>query len=140
MLRVVMDTNMLVAGLRSRSGASNEILRQLRAGRWQMLLSNHLLFEYEEVAKRHAADVSLTVDDIDDVLDAFCRAAEPHKLRPGWPPQLSDPEDEPLLQLAVEGAADCIVTHNTRHLQPAEQYGILVLTPGQFLAQLNTKI
>jgi putative PIN family toxin of toxin-antitoxin system len=137
MLRAVLDTNVLVAGLRSPSGASNEVLRQLRAGRWRMLVSNHLLFEYEEVAKRHAAEIPLALADIDDVLDAFCRAAEPHTLRPGWPPQLSDPDDEPLLQLAVEGGADGIITHNTRHLQPAERFGILVLTPAQFLAQLK---
>jgi hypothetical protein len=52
-------------------------------------------FLIEEAAKRHAAEMSLTLADIDNVLDAFCRAAEPHTLSPGWSPQLSDPDDEP---------------------------------------------
>ena len=137
MLRAVMDTNVLMAALRSTTGASYELLRQLRQGRWRMLLSNHLLFEYEELAKRHAVEIPLVMTDVDDVLDALATGAEQHVLRPGWAPRLSDPDDEPLLQLAVEAGADCIVTHNIRHLKPAEAFGILVLEPAGFLAKLR---
>lgn len=135
--RAVMDTNVFLGALWSTQGAAYEILQQLRLGRWQMLLSNHLLFEYEEVAKRYAAEMDLTLEDIDTVLDAICTTAEQHQLKPEWRPQLPDPDDEPLLQLAAEAGGDCIVTRNIRHLKPAENLGILVLTPVEFLAKLR---
>lgn len=105
-----------------------------------MVLSNHLLFEYEEVAKRYASEMGLTLEDIDNVLDALCAAAEQRQLQPAWIPRLSDPDDEPLLQLAVEAQVPVIVTRNTRHLKPAENFGIEVLTPAEFLAKLRESV
>ncbi|GDY22610.1 hypothetical protein LBMAG56_39570 [Verrucomicrobiota bacterium] len=102
-----------------------------------MVLSNHLLFEYEEVAKRNAAEMELSLTEIDNVLDALCAAAEFGQLEPAWIPCLSDPDDEPLLQLAVEAQVPIIVSRNTRHLQPAETFGIKLLTPAEFLAKLQ---
>src|SRR5688572_13605129 len=110
--RAVMDTNVFLGALWSTQGAAHEILQQLRSDRWQLLLSNHLLLEYEEVAKRYAAGMELTLGDIDDVLDAICTTAEQRQLKPDWPPHLPDADDEPLLQLAVEAEADCIITRN----------------------------
>ena len=63
-----METNVFLGALWSTHGAAFEVLQQLRANRWQLLLSNHLLLEYEEVAKRYAAEMQLTLGDIDDVL------------------------------------------------------------------------
>jgi putative PIN family toxin of toxin-antitoxin system len=137
MLRAVIDTNVFLGSLWSTQGAAFEIFQQLRRGRWQLVLSNHLLFEYEEVGKRYAVEMGLTPADIDDVLDAICPGAEQHLLKPDWTPRLPDPDDEPLLQLAVEGKADCIVTRNIRHLKPAEELGIVLLTPVEFLAKLR---
>ena len=94
----------------------------------------------EEVAKRTAAEMGLTLADIDDVLDALCSGAEFRQLEPAWIPRLSDPDDEPLLQMAVEAKVPFIVTRNVRHLKPAESCGIRVLTPPQFLAVLRTNI
>ena len=102
-----------------------------------MVLSNHLLFEYEEVAKRNAAEMELSLAEIDDILDALCAAAECCQLEPAWIPRLSDPDDEPLLQMAVEAQVPIIVTRNTRHLKPAEKFGVKVLTPAGFLAKLK---
>lgn len=136
-MKAVMDTNVFVCALRSNRGASAEVLRQLRAGRWTLVLSNHLLHEYEELAKRQAADLGLTLADVDDVLDALCLAAHQQRLSHGWKPVLTDPDDEPLVQLATEGGAGAIVTYNVRHLQPAAEFGILVLTPKEFLTELR---
>ncbi|HMC28625.1 MAG TPA: putative toxin-antitoxin system toxin component, PIN family [Verrucomicrobiae bacterium] len=137
--RVVMDTNVLISALWSRRGASSELLRLLRLGHWRLLLSNHLLFEYEEVSKRCAADLQLTTDDIDHVLDALCADAEHHSLLTRWEPRLVDPDDEPIVQLAVEARADAIVTHNIRHLKPAEEFGIMVLLPRELLTTIEAK-
>jgi predicted nucleic acid-binding protein len=99
-----------------------------------------LLFECEEVGKRIAAEMGLTLQDIDDVLDALCSAAELQQLEPAWIPCLSDPDDEPLLQLAVEANVPIIVTRNIRHLKPAESFGIKVMIPAEFLAKLRTSV
>jgi predicted nucleic acid-binding protein len=64
-------------------------------------------------------------------------AAHQQRLSHGWKPVLTDPDDEPLVQLAVEGGAGAIVTYNVRHLQPAAQFGMLVLTPKEFLIELR---
>lgn len=135
--RAIIDTNVFLSSLWSKAGAAFEIFAHLRQGRWQIVLSNHLLFEYEEVAKRNAQEIELTLQDVDTVLDAICTVAEYRQLEPDWIPRLSDPDDEPLLQMAVEGKVPIIVTRNLAHLKPAESFGIDVLTPGQFLAKLK---
>lgn len=84
--------------------------------------------------------MGLTLQDIDDVLDALCSGAEFRQLEPAWIPRLSDPDDEPLLQAAVEAQVSIIVTRNIRHLKPAESFGIEVMTPAEFLARLRATI
>ena len=139
-LRAVIDTNVFLSALWSRQGAAFEIFAEPRRGAWQIVLSNHLLFEYEEVAKRNAPEMGLTLQDIDDILDALCFVAEQRQLEPAWIPRLSDPDDEPLLQMAVEAKVPIIVTRNIRHLKPAESFGIEVMTPAKFLAKLRTSV
>jgi predicted nucleic acid-binding protein len=139
-LRAVIDTNVFLGSLWSNRGAAFEIFAKLRRGHWLLVLSNHLLFEYEEVGKRHAAEMALTHDDIDHVLDALCAAAEHHQLEAAWIPRLDDPDDEPLLPMAVEARVPIIVTRNKRHLKPAETFGIEVLTPAEFLARLKRSV
>jgi len=129
-----MDTNVLYAALRSRLGASFELFRRLCDGQWTSVVSNHLIHEYEEILKSKAPDLALTLDDVDELLNAICARAEDWPLQPGWEPVLSDPDDEPLVQLAVESAANRVVTHNLRHLQAAQTIGVEVLPPGRFLA------
>lgn len=134
-----MDTNVLLSALWSQRGAAFQLLMALRQGVWIPVLSNHLLTEYEEVCKRHADDLGLSLQDIDDVLDAICAVAEAHNLLPGWVPSLNDPDDEPILQLAVEASVPNIVTQNIRHLKPALSFGIDILTPAEFLTRLRSK-
>ena len=137
LLRAVMDTNVLYAAFRSRLGASFEVFRRLRLGEWRAMVSNHLVHEYEEILKANNQELSLSLEDADEILNAICARAEEWPLQPGWLPILTDPDDEPLVQLACESAANRIVTYNTRHLAPASRLGIEVLKPGQFLATLT---
>ena len=139
-LRAIIDTNVFLSALWSTHGAAFEIFSELRRGHWQMVLSNHLLFEYEELGKRNATEMGLALEDIDAVLDALCTTAEQCRLEPDWVPRLTDPDDEPLLQLAVEGRVSIIVTRNIRHLNPAQKFGIEVLTPAEFLARLRKSL
>jgi putative PIN family toxin of toxin-antitoxin system len=132
-----MDTNILVSAFRSRRGASFEVYQRLRAGAWTAVLSNHLLFEYEEVLKRDASTLGLSLEEVDEILNVICARGEMWTLPHGWEPVLADPDDEPMVELAWESDARRIVTHNTRDLQPATRLGIEVLKPGDFLARLR---
>jgi putative PIN family toxin of toxin-antitoxin system len=135
-MRAVMDTNVLVAAFRSKTGASFEIFRRLRLGLWTTVVSNHLVFEYEEVLKREASHLSLGNADVDQLLNAICARSETWTLSHAWEPILLDPDDEPLVQLASESGARLITTHNIRHLLPAKQLNIEILKPVDFLARL----
>jgi putative PIN family toxin of toxin-antitoxin system len=131
--RAVLDTNVIIAAFRSQTGAAFEIFRRLRLDEWTAVLSNHLTYEYEEVLKRNAADLSLSLNDIDQILNALCARGEECLLTHDWEPVLNDADDEPLVQLAQESGALIIITHNIRHLQPAIALGIQVLKPEEFL-------
>lgn len=132
-----MDTNVLIAAFRSRTGASFEIFQRLRRGEWTAVLSNHLVYEYEEILKQNAAALSLSLDGVDQLLNAVSARGEEWPLTHNWEPILEDPDDEPLVQLAQESGALVIVTHNTRHLQAAAKLGIQVLKPREFLVRLR---
>jgi predicted nucleic acid-binding protein len=93
------------------------------------------LFEYEEILKRDAAAIGLTLEAVDEILNAVCARAEEWPLPPGWQPILTDADDEPLVQLAVVSDARRIVTHNVRDLQPATSLGVELLRPRDFLAK-----
>jgi predicted nucleic acid-binding protein len=133
-----MDTNVLVAAFRSKRGASFEIFRRLREGEWTPIVSNHLVYEYEEVLKRSAPELGLSLADADELLNAVCARAEEWTLPHGWQPVLSDPDDEPLVQVAFESGAKLIVSHNVADLQAASRLGIEVLQPKDFLARLRS--
>jgi predicted nucleic acid-binding protein len=137
-----MDTNVLVAAMRSARGASFEIIQALRRGEWRCMLSNHLLLEYEEKLLEMAAVLGVSADHIDGTLTVICAHAEEWQLRPNWHPVLlDDPDDEPLAQLAYESGARLIATHNVRHLLPAAgALGIMVLRPRDFLIRLRKEI
>jgi putative PIN family toxin of toxin-antitoxin system len=140
MIRAVMDTNVVVAGLRSTKGASFQILQALRRGKWRCILSNHLLMECQEKLLEMAGSLGATTADVDGMLTVICAQAEEWQLRPDWHPVLAhDADDEPLVQLAHESGANVVVTHNVRHLLPAERLGIKVLRPRDFLLILRNE-
>jgi putative PIN family toxin of toxin-antitoxin system len=131
--RAVMDTNVLYAGLRSREGASFQLLRLLRTGQWTLLLSNTAATEYEEILLREATMLGITQEETSKLLDDLCVLAERWHHSGCWQPLLSDPDDEAFAQLASESKADYLVTHNQRHYEPIQQHGIRVVTPKAFL-------
>jgi putative PIN family toxin of toxin-antitoxin system len=134
---VVIDTNVLIAGLRSATGASYQVLDRLGSEAFLVNISVPLILEYEAVAKEHARELGLTFGEIDDVLDFICQIAEPRTIFYLWRPFLPDPRDDLVLELAVEAGAQFIVTHNRRDFVGAEQFGVTILSPGAFLRQLG---
>ena len=131
-MRYALDTNVLVAAFRSERGASRKLLLAALDGKILVLASVPLMVEYEAVLTRpeHLSATGLSVQQTNAVLDAFAAVVEPVRLRFLWRPRLKDPADEMVLETAVNGRADRVVTFNLRHLmRAAEEFGIRALTP-----------
>ncbi|MEM1094228.1 MAG: putative toxin-antitoxin system toxin component, PIN family [Bacteroidota bacterium] len=135
--QIVLDTNVLVAALRSRRGASFKLLSLLTSGRFEINLSNALLFEYEDVLMRQYQALSLTSRDIATVLDFLCGIANLHEVYFLWRPSLRDPRDEMILELAVSASCRYIVTYNKRDFVGVERFGIKVVDAREFLLILQ---
>lgn len=134
-LRVVIDTNVLVSGLRSRNGASFRLLSLLSSSAFEVCISVPLMFEYEDVLSR--AELTLPVSAVDDILDYLCRVAHHQEIHFLWRPLLKDPNDDHVLEVAVASQSSAIVTFNSRDFGPASQFGINVITPAEFLGQIG---
>jgi putative PIN family toxin of toxin-antitoxin system len=131
-LRLVLDTDVVVAALRSDLGASRQLLLSALKGRIELLVSVPLMVEYEAVLSRreHLTLIGLTSGQVGEILDALAAIAIPVRLSFLWRPRLKDPGDEMVLETAVNGAADRLVTFNVRHLAAAAlDFGIRVLKP-----------
>jgi putative PIN family toxin of toxin-antitoxin system len=138
-MRIVIDTSVLVAGLRSRLGASNKLLELVALGKCTPLVTTAMFLEYESVLRRpeQRAVTGMRIADVNGFLAAFASAAEPVEIDFMWRPQLTDPADEMLLEAAVNGRAKCIVTHNVSDFLPAaDLFGVSIVTPGQFIKGL----
>jgi putative PIN family toxin of toxin-antitoxin system len=123
--QIVLDTNVLLAGLRSNRGASYKLLTILNDTRWQLNISTALIFEYEEILKREKDQLTLSSEDIDNVIEAICAIANKRSIFYLWRPAASDPDDDFIIDLAVESEADFIITYNQKDLQAAEKFGSL---------------
>ena len=133
MHQVVLDTNILVAALRSNRGASYRLLGQLGDGRWRPNLTVAIVLEYEAVLKRDCREFGLTEKDIDDTIDAICSQAGLHRLYFQWRPVASDPDDDLVLEAAIASYSDFIITFNKRDFADSQRFGIRCLTPREFL-------
>jgi len=135
-MRIVIDTSVLVAGLRSRSGASAALLERIASGKIHLLATPAVFLEYEAVLKREQHGLPLQF--VDGFLAELAGCILPVEIRFVWRPQLTDPDDEMVLEAAVNGQAAAIVTHNRRDFEPAaERFGIRVSSPAQLLQQLR---
>lgn len=133
MYQIIIDTNVLLSALRSDSGASFQLLRLIPDERFEINLSVPLVLEYEDVLKRPEMDVPLDHATIDDILDFLCQTGKLRIIRFLWRPTLRDPDDDFLLELAVECNCDYIVTFNTKDFLNSSSFGISAITPAEFL-------
>lgn len=142
MIRIVLDTNILVAGLSSRSGASNQLLSRVLDEKARLVASPVLWLEYESVLKRPEmlARHRLSPTDVDLVLDTLAALVDPVVRHYLWRPQLSDPKDEMVLETALNGAADALVTFNRRDFLPAaDRFGLPLWSPADCLLFLEKR-
>jgi putative PIN family toxin of toxin-antitoxin system len=138
-MRVVLDTDVVVAAMRSPSGASSALLVAALAGNVTLLANVALVIEYEAVCGRaeHLTAAGFTSKQLVTFLNAVAALVVPVESHFIWRPQLRDPSDEMVLEAAVNGAANAIVTFNTRDFARApEKFGIRVLLPREALRSL----
>lgn len=138
-MRVALDTDVIVAAVRSQRGASNALLRAVRQGRLTAVASVPMVLEYEAVLMRpeHRRVSGFTVMQVQQFMDGLAALVVPVIPYFLWRPTLRDPNDEMIVDAAVNGQADAIVTFNVRHFRPAaQQFQLEVLTPAQTLRRL----
>jgi putative PIN family toxin of toxin-antitoxin system len=135
--KIVIDTNVLVAALRSKKGASFRLLRLIGKERFEINVSVPLVVEYEAAAKRLVRRGGLSARDVDDVLDYVCAQARHRKIHYLWRPFLRDPNDDMVLELGVAAGCDIVVTYNKRDFARIGQFGLEALTPREFLERIG---
>jgi putative PIN family toxin of toxin-antitoxin system len=139
-VRFVLDTDVVVAAMRSPVGASAAIVRAAREKKATLLLSVPLAVEYEAVCRRpeHRMAAGLSLRQVEIFLNAVIAMAEPVHTHFLWRPQLRDPNDEMVLEAAVNGQADAVVTFNVRDYGTAPSgFGVNVLLPRKALARIK---
>ena len=129
---MVLDTDVMVAALRSRLGASRAWLGAILNGEATLLLSVPLAFQYEAVLTRpeHLADSGATPEQIARLLDTLCAVCKPVEISYLWRPVLRDADDEMVLETAVNGHADRMLTFNERDFLGATRFNVVVERPG----------
>jgi len=134
-LRVVLDTSVLVAAWRSSLGASFELVHAIGGGAFEIAVSVSLVAEYESALLRHLSGRQ-RARHVHDLIDHVCAVAVQQKIFFLWRPLLPDPNDDMVVEVAMASQSAAIVTHNLRHFAAAERLGLSVLAPGAFLNQL----
>ena len=135
--QIVIDTNVILAGLLSNKGASYKLLTILNDQRFQINVSATLVFEYEEILKREQQQIDLNNEDIDNIINGICHLDNHHEIFYIWRPLAKDKDDDFLIDLAFKCQANFIISYNQRDLKPIEKFGIFILTPKQFLRLLG---
>ena len=139
-MRFVLDTDVVVAALRSPRGASAAILLAAADGRVTLLMSVPLVVEYEATCTlaEHRLAAQLSEGEVARFLDGLAALAEPIESHFLWRPQLRDPGDEMVLEAAVNGRADAIVTFNVRDYGGGPgKFGVAVLKPAEALRRIK---
>lgn len=137
MFKIVIDTNVMVAALKSSRGASYKLLSIMDQGKFQTSISVSLIFEYEDVLKRGDLYIDLGTEDIDNILDYICKIADRREIFYLWRPFLKDPKDDLILELAVESESDFIITYDKKDFEGIDKFGLQILTPGEFLEKIG---
>ena len=135
-----MDTDVIVAAMRSPTGASAAIVRKARQGKVALLASVPLAMEYEAVCVRpeHQLAAGLSEQEVGIFGDAVIAIAEAVKIHYLWRPQLRDPSDEMVLEGAVNGRANLLITFNVRDYGSAPaRFGIEVMTPREAVERIS---
>ncbi len=137
---IVIDTCVLISALRSKNGASFKLVSLVDSQKFSFSLSVPLVLEYESTAKRIARSLGLTHADIEDIIDYLCTIGKHRKVHYLWRPNLKDPGDDFVLELAVESECQYIVTFNIKDFSKANNFNVAVITPQELLRKIGETI
>ena len=139
MRKIVLDTSVMVAGLRTRLGAANAVLRLIAQRRLIALATPPLFLEYEDVLKRpeHRLVHGLALETIDEFLAEFAALIEPVEVHFQWRPQSRDPNDEMVLEAAINGGAGALVTYNVADFVGVVERFKIMLRPADLLRRMK---
>ena len=138
MIRAVLDTNVVYAGLRSRNGASFRVLESLGNTKFEHpCISVPLILEYQQTLIQKQSDLALAVSDIENVLDYLCLVGHKQKVFYLWRPLLRNPRDDMVLELAVAAECEYIVTYNAKDFRGAERFGVSIVSSLEFLQAIG---
>jgi len=96
-----------------------------------------LIIQYEDVLRRGKLRASISEKDISDFIDFFCYVGDHQEIFFLWRPFLPDPSDDLVLEVAVAGGCDVIITYNKRHFKNVEKFGLRILDPKEFLTEIG---
>lgn len=133
-LRLVLDTNFFVTALCNRDGASHLLIRWALADKITLLASPPLWLEYESVVKRPEIRLlhGISLENLNIVLDTLAAHVEPVNMNYLWRPQLRDPNDEIVLETALNASSDALITFNTKDFaDAANRFALKLLTPAE---------
>ena len=137
MIRVVIDTNVIIAALRSNKGFAHRLVFSIGLDpRWQCMTSGPLLNEYTEQVINHRAIPGWTHGECEDFLDYLCAESSWCEVHFLWRPLLPDEDDHLVLEAAMASYTERIITFNNKDLKPSETFGIRLQTPREFLESL----
>lgn len=134
--KIVIDTNVILSGLSSKKGNSYKLLRIIPNKKFIVTISVPLVLEYESILFKNIKKINLLKTDIEDFIDYICFISEHVKIYYLWRPILKDPYDDHILELAVSASAKYIITYNLKDFAEAGKFGILAITPDEFLAKI----
>lgn len=129
-----MDTNILVAALKSRLGYAHRFVLAIGTDKFDIALSVPLVLEYEAVAKRFIGQNGLSTQDVEMLIDYICAVGIQQDIFYLWRPFLPDPKDDMVLEVAVAAGCRYIITYNLKDFRGVERFGVRAVEPKEFLA------
>ncbi|MDO4681413.1 MAG: putative toxin-antitoxin system toxin component, PIN family [Lautropia sp.] len=139
-MRIVLDTSVLVAAMKSSRGASYQLLARIPSPDFQPALSIALYTEWQAVLSRpEHLPANITAEQMKGFLRYLMSVSHLQDIHYLWRPFLRDPDDDMVLECAVASSSPYIVTHNVRDFQRSKALGVTALSPAEFLKMLKRK-
>ena len=135
--KIVIDTNIILSGLKSKKGASYKLLQNIDNKKIDLFVSVPLILEYEKVLKDNLNKRIITNKDIDDLVDYICKMSNHTKINFLWRPYLKDPNDDMILELAFNSNSKYIVTFNEKDFYGCDKFGIDIIFPQILLKKIG---